>query len=286
MPTVSKLLNCRAPLRPRLRRLPTPGRFMGGGGPPLGAERRPSPRHRGRGIARKPRGRGFAGGFRPRRPLLRPRLRRLAPPGPPRPFPPAALRRGSLSAGGARPPKRRPSPRGSPVLRRLAVSAGCGLAPCAALACLRPPCLAARPARRRVLGRRLAASPARRLRPAPPVARPAAANPAPAPRGRPLGCALRACRFGAPPPGARGRAVRGPPVYRARASRRGFARLRRAGAQGPMLGLSPCGDYVVKGENLCTPETRRTEPALSPSGPCSEHSSGPGSTNRKHHKKF
>ena len=65
LPTVSKLLNCRAPLRPRLRRLPTPGRFMGGGGPPLGAERRPSPRHRGRGIGGSLAVGALPGGFAP-----------------------------------------------------------------------------------------------------------------------------------------------------------------------------------------------------------------------------
>ena len=286
MPTVSKLLNCRAPLRPRLRRLPTPGRFMGGGGPPLGAERRPLPRHRCRGISGSLAVGALPGVSAPGARCSAPacggwlRLGRPALFRPPR-CGAVPCRRAALGPQSGGPPR---GGRPSFAAWRSPLAAGLRLAP--------PLPVSARLAWRLVLPGggswvaawrlRLQGGSARlRRSPAPP-----AAIPAPAPRGRPLGCALRACRFGAPPPGARWRPLRRPPVFRARAPRRGFARLRRAGAQGPMLGLSPCGDYEIKGENLCTPETRRTEPAPSPSGPCSEHSSGPGSTTRKHHKKF
>lgn len=118
-------------------------------------------------------------------------------------------------------------------------------------------------------------------------------QPGPRPPGPPMGCALRACRFGAR---RRGRAggpcaarlfiARAPPGGTLRATGAlSFARPARGGTR-PHGALSPCGDYVVKGGSLCTPETSSTEREPSPSGPCSEHSSGPGSTTRKHRKKF
>lgn len=197
LPTVSKLLNCRAPLRPRLRRLPTPGRFMGGGGPPLGAERRPLPRHRCRGISGSLAVGALPGVSAPGARCSAPacggwlRLGRPAPFRPPR-CGAVPCRRAALGPQSGGPPR---GGRPSFAAWRSPLAAGLRLAP--------PLPASARLAWRLVLPGvgswvaawrlRLPGGSARlRRSPAPP-----AAIPAPAPRGRPLGCALRACRFGA-----------------------------------------------------------------------------------------